>query len=115
MQEQIRAGVGQAAPEVEVGFEAFRARAYCHDMDGPWPRSWPRRTPQSSAASPRARSLTATTDARYPEGPSASATARLAGNLHGTDEWVDLDSLVEVAEVIAVAAAQWLAASSNHV
>ena len=32
-----------------------------------------------------------------------------ASNLHGRDEWVDLESLEQTATVVAVAAAEWLA------
>ena len=39
MQDRIRTAVGEAAPEVDVTFEAFRAHAYCHDDDRPVSRS----------------------------------------------------------------------------
>ena len=32
-----------------------------------------------------------------------------AGNLHGTDEWVDVETLVQTATVVALAAAEWTA------
>jgi acetylornithine deacetylase len=31
------------------------------------------------------------------------------GNLHGTDEWVDVDSLVQTATVVALTTAGWTA------
>jgi acetylornithine deacetylase/succinyl-diaminopimelate desuccinylase-like protein len=32
----------------------------------------------------------------------------IAANLHGSDEWVDLDSLNTTAAVVALTAAEWL-------
>ena len=113
VQEQIRTAVGAAAPEVEVGFEAFRAHAHCHDMDSAWPRLVAAAHGTVVGGEPETSIVTATSDSRYPE-RECLCYGPLAGNLHGTDEWVDLDSLVTVAEVIAVAAAEWLAAGSNH-
>jgi acetylornithine deacetylase len=52
--------------------------------------------------------FTATTDARYVEGP-CLCYGPSAGNLHGTDEWVDVATLVETATVVALAAATWTA------
>jgi acetylornithine deacetylase len=86
------------SPDVEIVFEAFRARAYCWDtaaeladMLQPAPfRAW-----------------TATTDARYVEG--ALCYGPTAGNLHGADEWVDLASVEQCSQVVAATAARWLA------
>jgi acetylornithine deacetylase len=51
--------------------------------------------------------FTATTDARYIEGP-CLCYGPLAGNLHGTDEWVDVESLVQTATVAALATTAWI-------
>jgi acetylornithine deacetylase len=108
VQEEIRAAVGEATAKVEVAFEGFRARAHFHDPTGPWP--------DLVAASHRAVVGTeagmsvaiGTNDGRYVRGPSLCYGPH-AGNLHGDDEWVDLESLLQVAEVVAVAAGAWLA------
>jgi len=52
--------------------------------------------------------FTATTDARQVEGP-CLCYGPTASNLHGRDEWVDLESLEQTATVVAVVAAEWLA------
>ena len=49
---------------------------------------------------------TATTDARYVDGPCA-CFGPIAGNIHGTDEWVDLDSVRDTALIAALAIAGW--------
>jgi acetylornithine deacetylase len=106
-QRLIRDAVDGAAPEVEVGFEGPRARAYCHDATGPLPDLV--RTAHEAVVGTDLETMvfTAATDARFIEGP-CLCYGPTAGNLHGRDEWVDLESLEMAAEVIAVAAASWL-------
>ena len=108
VQRRIRDAVADAAPEVEVGFEAFRARAYCHDATGPLPDLV--RAAHRTVVGTEAETMvfTATTDARYVEGP-CLCYGPTAGNIHGRDEWVDLESLERTAEVVAVTAMSWLA------
>ena len=88
--------------------EAFRARAYCHDATGPLPDLV--RTAHRAVVGTEAETMvfTATTDARYVEGP-CLCYGPTAGNIHGRDEWVDLESLERTAEVVAVTAMSWLA------
>jgi len=108
VQERMREAVRDASPEVDVHFEAFRARAYCHPTSGPLVDvvSAAHRSVLDSNVETMA--FTATTDARYVEGP-CLCYGPAAGNLHGTDEWVDVATLVETATVVALAAATWTA------
>jgi len=99
-QRRIEAAVAEAAPGVEVTWEAFRAPAY----------SWPTDTDFASLVAGTAgasfKAFTATTDARYVEG--ALCYGPVVGNLHGADEWVDVASLETLARVVAQIAARWL-------
>lgn len=106
VQRRIREAVEEASPEVEVAFEAFRARAYCHDATGPLPELVRSAHRAVVGAEPTTSVFTATTDARFVEGP-CLCYGPLAGNLHGRDEWVDLGSLEQTAAVIALVAAGW--------
>ena len=47
------------------------------------------------------------TDARYVEGE-CLCYGPVAGNIHGIDEWVDLESVEQTAVTVALAAAEWL-------
>ncbi len=106
MQDRIAGAVAEAAPAVEVSFEAFRARAYCYETDAPLP-SLLRRTHETVIGSPPGlTAFTATTDARQVEG--ALCYGPLAGGLHGPDEWVDIGSLEQTAIVVALTTLHWL-------
>lgn len=107
VQAQIVAAVAGAAPTVEVVFEAFRARAYCHETDGPL-ADLLRETHESVlGAPPQATAITATTDARHFDG-SCFCYGPVAAGFHGTDEWVDVDSLEQLTTVVALTTARWL-------
>ena len=102
----LRHAVETAAPGVEVEFEGFRAHAYQHPADGPFVDTI--RACHSEALTTRlgaGRKLsTATTDARYVEGP-CCCYGPAAGNIHGIDEWVDLDSIRATAVTVALVSA----------
>ena len=108
LQRRIVDDVGRAAPAVDVSFEAFRARAYCHDTSGPLPELLREAHRRVLGTEPETMVFTATTDARQVEGP-CLCYGPIASNLHGRDEWVDLESLEQTATVVAVAVAEWLA------
>lgn len=107
VQRRVRAAIAEASPEVEVTFEAFRARAYCHDASGPLPDLVRAVHRAVLGQAPQAKVFTATTDARFVDGP-CLCYGPVAGNLHGRDEWVDLDSLEHTAAVVALATARWI-------
>ncbi len=108
VQARIVEAVANASPDVEVSFEAFRARAYNHDTDGPLPTLLRATHERVTGAAAKLSAFTATTDARQVEG--ALCYGPLAGGLHGPDEWVDIASLEQTALVIAQTAARWLTA-----
>jgi len=100
--------VREASPEVEIQFEAFRARAYCHPTSGPLVDSLSAAHQAIIGSEAETVAFTATTDARYVEG-ACLCYGPVAGNLHGTDEWVDVETLVQTATVVALTAAEWTA------
>ena len=107
-QELLRRAVDTTAPGVEVEFEGFRCPAYSHPADSPLAEAL--RASHAEALGrddpPGTKLSTATTDARYVEGP-CSCYGPSAGNIHGIDEWVDLASVRDTALVVALTAARW--------
>ena len=99
--------VREAVPEVEVEFEGFRARPYEHAHDGPIGLALRAAHRCLLGTEPEPLAVTATTDARFVEGD-CLCYGPTAGNLHGTDEWVDLESVRQTAAVVALAAARFL-------
>jgi acetylornithine deacetylase len=108
VQSRIVEAVAGASPAVEISFEAFRARAYNHDTDGPLPTLLRATHERLTGTAARLSAFTATTDARQAEG--ALCYGPLAGELHGADEWVDIASLEQTALVVAQTAARWVTA-----
>jgi acetylornithine deacetylase len=108
VQERMRAAVAEASPGVEIRFEGFRARAYCQPTTGPLVDVVAAAHRSVVGSDPEPVAFTATNDSRYVEGP-CLCYGPSAGNLHGTDEWVDIESLVQTATVAALAAAAWTA------
>jgi acetylornithine deacetylase len=106
VQERMRAAVQEASPEVVIAFEAFRARAYAHPTTGPLVDAVSAAHRRVVGSDAETMAFTATTDARYVEGP-CLCYGPSAGNLHGTDEWVDVETLVQTASVAALTAAAW--------
>ena len=106
VQARMRGAVADAAPGVEVVFEAFRAPAYCWDTDGPLAALLFEQHEAVTGSPTRFAGFTATTDAR--QVPGGLCYGPRAGNLHGADEWVELASLEQCARVVALTAARWL-------
>jgi acetylornithine deacetylase len=99
--------VEQHAPGVEVVFEGFRSPAYLHDLDNPFAVLVDECHAELHGVPPGRKVSTATTDARHVSGPCLCYGPR-AGNIHGIDEWVDLDSVRETAVAVALIASRWL-------
>jgi acetylornithine deacetylase len=106
VQARMRGAIADAAPGVEVLFEAFRAPAYCWDTDGPLAGLLCEQHEAVTGSPTRFAGFTATTDAR--QVPGGLCYGPRAGNLHGADEWVELASLEQCARVVALTAARWL-------
>ncbi len=105
-QELLAAAVREAAPEVEVTFEGFRAVAYCDPLDHDLARTLIAAHAALHGGEPARQVLPGTTDARSVAGP-AICYGPLAGAIHATDEWVDVDSMVAVASAVALTIAAW--------
>jgi acetylornithine deacetylase len=99
--------VAGVAPTVEVTFDGFRAHAYHHDPATPLGEALSAAHAELHGAAPAPGLFTGTTDARYVTGP-CYCYGPLAGNLHGIDEWVDLESCRAVAQTVAVVLARRL-------
>jgi acetylornithine deacetylase len=106
VQRRMRAAVESDTDQVEIQFEGFRARAHAHATSGPLVEtvSAAHRSVLGSETEPLAQ--TGTHDGRYVKGP-CLAYGPSAGNLHGTDEWVDLETLRRTAAVVALTTAAW--------
>jgi acetylornithine deacetylase len=109
VQHRMREAVEGATDQVEIVFEGFRARAHAHPTTGPLvdALSDAHRSVLGSETRPVAQ--TGTHDGRYIEGP-CLAYGPVAGNLHGSDEWVELETLHQTAMVVALTAAAWTTA-----
>jgi acetylornithine deacetylase len=108
VQRRMRDAVAERAPEVAVEFEGFRACAHCHPTSGPLVTALSAAHRSVLGGEPELLAATGTNDARYVEAP-CLCYGPSAGNIHGTDEWVDVDSLHATAAVVALTAAGWTA------
>lgn len=108
IQDRIRSAVAEASPDAQVTFEAFRARAWCGDPTGPLSDLLATAHIAELSAETRPTAFTATNDGRYVAGPCLSF-GPIADSYHGKDEWVDVESLIQTASVVASATAAWLA------
>jgi acetylornithine deacetylase len=103
-QQLLRTAVEAAG--VEVSFEGFRCRAYSHDAANPFTEIVSECHAALHGTHPGTKTSTATTDARYVEGP-CLCYGPAAGNIHGIDEWVDLASTRDTALAVALVARRW--------
>jgi acetylornithine deacetylase len=108
VQDRMRAAVTARAPEVEVRFEGFRARAHSHPTSGPLVSAVAAAHRDVLGGEPELVAQTGTNDGRYVEAP-CLCYGPAAGNIHGTDEWVDVETLHTAATVVALTAARWTA------
>jgi len=108
IQERMRAAVLGATTDVEIHFEGFRARAYAQPTTGPLVDAVLAAHRGVTGSDADAVAFTATNDSRFVDGP-CLCYGPIADNLHGTDEWVDVESLVQTATVVALVAAGWTA------
>lgn len=109
IQERMRSAVQSSAPGVEIIFEGFRAHAYNRAASSPLGDALAAAhlLVQGEPVAPRV--STGTVDSRYVNTVPSYCYGPLAGNIHGTDEWVDIDSQVAAATTVALTAAAWTA------
>jgi len=98
--------VGAADPSAAVEFRGFRARGYSFDPDSPFVQLLGDCHEEVRGGRPRPDPSRATTDLRFFEGQ-AVCYGPTGENLHGVDEWVDLESIADVATVIALLIRRW--------
>lgn len=110
IQERMRAAVVRSAPDVEIHFEGFRAHAHKHPRTGMLRDALAAAHEAETAASLEPLVNTGTVDTRFvPETVPSFCYGGTGANLHGTDEWVEIDSLITAATVVARATAAWTA------
>jgi acetylornithine deacetylase len=109
IQARMVAAVAGAAPNVRVEFEGFRARAHNHRKTGPLVDLLGASHEHVIGAPLQPLVNTGTVDTRYVETVPGYCYGGIAGNAHGTDEWVDFESLIQVATVVAITTAGWTA------
>jgi len=105
-QERLAAAVGAADPSAAVEFRGFRARGYSFDPDSPFVQLLGDCHEEVRGGRPRPDPSRATTDLRFFEGQ-AVCYGPTGENLHGVDEWVDLESIADVATVISLLIRRW--------
>jgi acetylornithine deacetylase len=99
--------VERADESARVEFRGFRARGYAFDAHTPLVRllSECHEEVRGSRLSPDP--SRATTDLRFFQPGDAVCYGPTGGALHGVDEWVDLESIAEVATVLALLIRRW--------
>jgi acetylornithine deacetylase len=105
-QARLAAAVRAADPAAQVVFRGFRARGYSFDPGSVFVRLLGDCHEEARGGRPRPDPSRATTDLRFFDGQ-AVCYGPTGENLHGVDEWVDLESIVEVATVIALLIRRW--------
>jgi acetylornithine deacetylase len=105
-QERLAAAVRAADSSAAVEFRGFRARGYSFDPESPFVRLLGDCHEEVRGGRPRPDPSRATTDLRFFEGQ-AVCYGPTGENLHGVDEWVDLESIADVATVIALLIRRW--------
>jgi acetylornithine deacetylase len=105
-QQRLEQAVRQVDAGAAVEFRGFRARGYAFDAESHFVRLLGECHEEVRGGRPRPDPSRATTDLRFFEGP-AVCYGPTGANLHGVDEWVDLESIADVASVIALLLRRW--------
>lgn len=96
--------------DYRIVYEGFQAEGFVLDMNEPVVTTLAGCHRAIAGSDATFSAFTGTTDARffnlYGNTP-ATCYGPLAGNYHGIDEWVSLDSMMEVASVLALFMARW--------
>ncbi|MBN8508582.1 MAG: ArgE/DapE family deacylase [Burkholderiales bacterium] len=94
----------------EIVYRGFQAEGMLVDLNQPMIRLLKQCHHDVAGGQAPLLASTATTDARFFQlygGIPATCYGPQAGNTHGIDEWVSIDSLIEVAQVYALFIARW--------
>jgi acetylornithine deacetylase len=96
--------------EYRIVYEGFQAEGFVLDMNEPVVTTLADCHRTIAGSDIETRAFTGTTDARffnlYGNIP-ATCYGPLAANIHGIDEWVSIDSMMQVASVLALFTARW--------
>ena len=110
-QTRLAQAVRNVAPAARVEFRGFRARGYAFDERSPLVSLLADCHEAVHGRRPVPEPSRATTDLRYfapPLGPGQAVCYGPTGDgLHGVDEWVDLESIADVATVLALLLRRW--------
>jgi acetylornithine deacetylase len=99
--------VRRADPEARVEFRGFRARGYAFAEESRLVSLLSQCHEEVRGGRLRAEPARATTDLRFFEGTPAVCYGPTGDGFHGVDEWVDLESIAEVATVLALLIRRW--------
>ena len=110
--ERLLAAVERVSPQARVELCGHRAVGYSFDHESPFVRLLRDCHQAHHGELPPIRAVRATTDLRHFEQPfpaplGAAHYGPTGDRLHGTDEWVDLQSIADVATVIALVLRRW--------
>ncbi len=105
-QRLVSEAVSAATPDVDVTFEGFRAPAYCDHLEHDLAKALSISHAFVHGSAPVRQSLAGTTDARSVHGP-CICYGPVAGAIHATDEWVEIQSVEAVASAVALTIAAW--------
>jgi acetylornithine deacetylase len=110
-QARLLEAIRSAAPEARVEFRGFRARGYAFDARCPLVTLLSDCHEAVHGRRPEPEPSRATTDLRFfspPLGPGQAVCYGPTGDgLHGADEWVDLESIADVATVLGLLLRRW--------
>jgi acetylornithine deacetylase len=108
-QARLGEAVRSADLEARVEFRGFRARGYAFPEDSPLVSLLAECHEEVRGGTLRAEPARATTDLRFFEGSQAVCYGPTGDGFHGVDEWVDLQSIADVATVLALLIRRWSA------
>ncbi|MDQ3857424.1 MAG: ArgE/DapE family deacylase [Actinomycetota bacterium] len=106
-QSRLSDAVRRAAAHAKVEFRGFRARGYAFDAGSPLVRLLSSCHEEVRGGRLRAEPARATTDLRFFQPGDAVCYGPTGDGIHGVDEWVDLDSISDVAAVLALLIRRW--------
>jgi acetylornithine deacetylase len=103
----LAAAVERADGDARVEFRGFRARGYAFDAAAPLVRLLGECHAEVRGTTLLAEPSRATTDLRFFQPGEAVCYGPTGAGLHGVDEWVDLESIADVATVLALLIRRW--------
>jgi acetylornithine deacetylase len=106
-QARLEAAVAAVDADARVEFRGFRARGYSFDGESELVRLLGDCHEEVHGSRPRPQPARATTDLRFFQSAQAVCYGPTGDGLHGADEWVDLESVADVATVLALLIRRW--------